>query len=166
MCAQKPGEPRETKRVTDYVVVALEITECCLFEDGSRSAQCNEIDFREEESAMLCNQQRETDELKRQKARDCCSVLVDQRAGWMGARRGKGSRRQERQRPERVDDELRRISGKLKLNSSTLPSDITLGKEDGGDNDNERKREGRCTEGMMEKRVSRVWKRREEVSGC
>jgi hypothetical protein len=25
--------------------------------------------------------------------------------------------------------------------------------EDGGDNDNERKREGRCTEGMMEKRV-------------
>jgi len=35
--------------------------------------------------------------------------------------------------------------------------------EDGGDNDNERKREGRCTEGMMEKRVCRgCGKRREE----
>jgi len=42
MCAQKPGGPRKTKRVADYVVVA-NYRVLSIREDESRSAQCNEI---------------------------------------------------------------------------------------------------------------------------
>ena len=113
--------------------MALQITECCLFEEGSRSAQCNEIDFREEESAMLCTQQRATDELK---GRKCGIVapfwLIKGQDRWGRGRGKKGAEGKNDKWPERADDELRRISEKLKLNSSTLLSDITLGREDGG----------------------------------
>ena len=72
MCAQKPGDPRKTKRVADYVVVAnyrvLSIRE----RTEAEVLNVMKSMFREEEGAMLCNQQRATEWLKGRR-RGLCS---------------------------------------------------------------------------------------------
>ncbi len=117
---------------------SLQITECCLFEelDGSRSAQCNEIDFRgEEEGAMLCNQQRATDGGERQKAQAAFLMLFDDAVVKGQARsRRKGAGGKNDKGRERVDDveceEAAEISISIPTRSCRI---ITQGKEDGGD---------------------------------
>ncbi|KAE9375331.1 hypothetical protein N431DRAFT_199154 [Stipitochalara longipes BDJ] len=156
MCAQKPGDPRKTKRVADYVVVA-NYRVVSIGEDRSRSAQCNEIDFREEEGAKLCNQQRATEGLKGRRRRVVFVLLDDAAAAMKGlglARSGrKGSRRQERQRPRKVDGLNAKKRRKLNLNLSpnTLLSDYHSRERGWRRHDNERKREGRCGEGWGER---------------
>ena len=75
MCAQKLGDPRGTKRVADYVVVAN------YYRDGSRSAEWKKPISGGKRKARLRNQQRATEMLKG-KRYNADAISVGEKAGF------------------------------------------------------------------------------------
>jgi len=129
MCAQKPGDPRKTKRVVDYVVVA-NYRGLSIREDGSRSAQCNEIDVPGRGRRDALQSTKSDRVVERQKARVVLVLLDDAvlkglaRSGRRGAGgksdKGRGTGRWLNAKKQR------KLNLNLSLSPNTLLSDDSL----------------------------------------
>ncbi len=132
MCAQKPGGPRKTKRVADYVVVA-NYRVLSIREDESRSAQCNEISIFPGRGRRDALQSTKSDRgLKGRRREGVVFVLLDAAAmkglgGRAGSKQAKRSRRQERQRPRKGRWLNAKKLRKLKVNSQSQAQHAPVG---------------------------------------
>jgi hypothetical protein len=131
MCAQNPGDPRKTKRVADYVVVA-NYRGLSIREDGSRSAQCNEIEFPGRGRRDALQSTKSDRVVERQKARVVFVLLDDVVLKGLGAARsgqqGAGGKNDKGRGKGRWLNakKLRKLNLDLSLSPNTLLSDDSL----------------------------------------